>query len=261
MTETILRVLALLAEGDDAPALSPGQKGRYSPYGRQGLLRRAAPPLRLVTVLWCILLSALSRNAVFTTGILAAGLLRLALLPGRSLIRVLQRVLPPLGFSVLILLPGVFLGHPRTMLTISLKVLTSLLLLALMSIDLSWKEVTASLGALHLPQVLILTLDMTIRFLVLMGRLCQSMYEALTLRTVSAGGRRYDRARMEAAGGILGTVFLRSGEMAAEVTEAMECRCFNGTFRTYEKHRLCGADLVCGLLLPLVTAAFFITGR
>ena len=121
MTETILRVLALLAEGDDDPALfPPGLRGRYRPYGRQGLLRRAARPFRLVTGLWCILLSALSSNAVFTTGILAAGLLRLALLPGRSLIRVLHRVLPPLGFSVLILLPGVFLGHPRTMLTISL---------------------------------------------------------------------------------------------------------------------------------------------
>ena len=256
MTETILRVLALLAEGDDDSASTD----QYGQDGRQRLLRRVAPPLRLLTVLCCILLSALSRNAVFTTGILAVSLLRLAFLPGRRLVRVLQRVLPPFLLSVLILLPGVFLGHPRTMLTISLKVLTSLLLLTLMSIDLPWKEVTASLGTLHLPQVLILTLDMTVRFLVLMGRLCQSMYEAVTLRTVSAGGRRYDRARMEAAGGILGTVFLRSGEMAAEVTEAMECRCFNGTFRTYERHRLCRADLVYGLLLPLVAAAFLVTG-
>ena len=147
------------------------------------------------------------------------------------------------------------------MLTISMKVLTTVLILALLNEDLRWQQITASFHALHVPQVFILTLDMTVRFLDLMGRISQAMYEAVTLRTVSSSGKQYDRSRMKAAGGILGTVFLRSEIMAAEVAEAMECRCFDGTFRVYEKHKRGPADYIYALLIPLLLAAFFLTGR
>lgn len=253
MTETILKILSLLSERD-LPGQVPGRE-----QGNR-ILKNVAPALRLLTALWCILLCALSRNAVFVIAVLAVELVRLALLPGQSLLRVLKRVIPPVLFSLLILLPGLFLGHPRTMLTISMKVLTTVLILALLNEDLRWQQITASLHALHLPQMFILTLDMTVRFLDLMGRMSQAMYEAVTLRTVSSSGRQYDRSRMKAAGGILGTVFLRSEIMAVEVAEAMECRCFDGTFRIYEKHRIGPADYLYALLIPLLLAVFIFTG-
>ena len=252
MTETILKILSLLSERD-----LPGQVPGREPGNR--ILKNVAPALRLLTALWCILLCALSRNAVFVIAVLAVELVRLALLPGQSLLRVLKRVIPPVLFSLLILLPGLFLGHPRTMLTISMKVLTTVLILAILNEDLRWQQITASFHALHVPQVFILTLDMTVRFLDLMGRMSQAMYEAVTLRTVSSSGRQYDRSRMKAAGGILGTVFLRSEIMAVEVAEAMECRCFDGTFRIYEKHRIGPADYLYALLIPLLLAVFIFT--
>ncbi len=254
MTESILKILSLLSERD-----LPGQIPDHT--AGKSFLKDTAPALRLFTALWCILLCALSHNAVFVLGVLAVELVRLALLPAKSLLRVLKRVFPPVLFSLLILLPGFFLGHPRTMLTISMKVLTTVLILAILNEDLRWQQITASFHALHVPQVFILTLDMTVRFLDLMGRMSQAMYEAVTLRTVSSRGKQYDRSRMKAAGGILGTVFLRSEIMAAEVAEAMECRCFDGTFRIYEKHKRGPADYIYALLIPLLLATFLLTGR
>lgn len=253
MTESILKLLSLLSDRD-----LPGQV-RANTEGKK-LLPDIAPALRLFTALWCILLCALSHNAVFVLGVLAVELIRLALLPGKSLLRVLKRVVLPVLFSLLILLPGFFLGHPRTMLTVSMKVLTTVLVLAILNEKLRWQQITASFHALHMPQMFILTLDMTVRFLDLMGRMSQAMYEAVTLRTVSSSGKQYDQSRMKAAGGILGTVFLRSEIMAVEVAEAMECRCFDGTFRIYEKRRRGPADYVYALLIPLLLAAFIFTG-
>ena len=42
------------------------------------------------------------------------------------------------------------------------------------------------------------------------------------------------------------------GFTTAEVAEAMECRCFDGTFRIYEKHKRGPADYIYVLLIPLL---------
>ncbi len=252
MTTKIMKILARIADRDAGAVYTAKKK---SP------LQRVSPSLRLLAALWCVLLCAASRNAVFLLIILAVQLLRLAFLPGQSLLRVLGAIVPPVLFSIFIMLPAVFLGHPRTMLTIALKILTSMSVLSLLGESLSWQEITASFQSLHVPQLFVLTLDMTVRFLVVLGRLCQNMSEAVTLRTVSDRGKQYDRARMTAAGGILGSVFLHAGEMSVEVSEAMECRCFDGTFRSFRRERPGPADFVYFLILPALTAVFFYMNR
>ena len=218
---------------------------------------RILPALRLSVVLLCILLCALSRNAVFVTGILAVSLLRLALLPARRVAGVLGRLALPVVFPLLIMLPSVFLGHPRTMLTVTMKVTCTVLLLLLANEEMDWKDMTGAFRSLRIPGIFTMTLDMTMRFLVLLGRHANAMLEAISLRTFSElKGRKRDRARYMAAGGVLGTTFLVSQRLATQTYEAMECRGYDGVYRGYAKHRFGWQDAAYALLIPLVIAAF-----
>ncbi len=225
------------------------------------------PWVRILLAVLTIFLCALSRNAVFTYGVLAVELLHLSLLTTGQVGRVMKRLALPVLFTALITLPAVFLGSPATCLTVTLKVTESVLVLLLMNEDLSWKEITGAFGALHFPDLFVLVLDQTVRFLVLLGRYSDEILEAVTLRMVGGlqeriskedeGRRLSHHARQHNFGGILGTTFLRARRMSAASYEAMECRGFDGTYRTYRKrtfHWYDGAYLGIGAVLIILFA-------
>lgn len=220
---------------------------------------RILPVLRLTVAFSCILLCALSGNAVFVIGVLAVELMRLALMPEDGMRHVLKLLVLPVLFTILMLLPSAFMGHPRTMLTVGLKVLESVLVLAVMNEDLSWKDITEAFHSLHAPQIFVLTLDMTVRYLVILGRYANEIMEAVWLRSASGGA--YRRKRDARVGGVLGTTFLKSQKMAAETAEAMECRGFTGEYRSFSKHRTGVADMLYALLIPLLVLLFLYTER
>ena len=254
MTEQIMKGIARLLDSDTA---SSAQKTQLHPV------------LRLLGVFACILFCALSRNSIFVIGVIAVSLVRIAMLPPRRMAGVLRPVLVPVLLTCLVLLPSVFMGHPRTMLTVALKVFASASTLALLNESVPWKDITGAFAALHMPDIFILTLDMTVRSIVLLGRLCRSMGEAVSLRSFkgpdtardgrSLVRRERDRTRRDAAGGLLGTVFIRSGMLAERTSEAMTCRCFDGTYRLYKKHKWNIWDAAYVLVLMVLAAAFFYT--
>ena len=169
------------------------------------------PWVRILLAVLTIFLCALSRNAVFTYGVLAVELLHLSLLTTGQV------------------------------------------------------EITGAFGALHFPDLFVLVLDQTVRFLVLLGRYSNEIFEAVTLRMVGGlqeriskedeGRRLSHHARQHNFGGILGTTFLRARRMSAASYEAMECRGFDGTYRTYRKrtfHWYDGAYLGIGAVLIIL---------
>ena len=105
-----------------------------------------------------------------------------------------------------------------------MKVLESVLVLTMLNEDVSWKNMTAAMRRFHMPGVFVLTLDMTVRFLYLLGSFSNSVLEAVTLRRV--GDQNWKNA---GTGGILGNTFLKAQEMSQGTGEAMLCRCFDGT--------------------------------
>ncbi|MCI2049344.1 MAG: energy-coupling factor transporter transmembrane protein EcfT [Lachnospiraceae bacterium] len=227
------------------------------PLAAPGL--RIQPVSRLAAAFCCILFCALSRNAVFTGGVLAVLLLRTALLPEDSMRRALGKTVLPVLFTLLITLPAVFTGSPGTMATVTMKVLESVLVLALTGEALTWQETTGALRALHLPGIFVMTLDMTVRGLVILGRYADRVTEAVWLRTV--GGRAQSSVRNAGTGGVLGGTFLHSRRIAAATEEAMECRCFDGEYRDGRKTRLHRADALYLLMIPAMAGLFALCER
>lgn len=177
--------------------------------------------LALLTVLLC----ALSSNAVFTVSIIAAEFVRLSFRSVRVMAHVLKTVALAVLASAVFMLPAVFLGSPASFGTVTMKVMESVLVLTMLNEDVTWKDLTAAMGQLRFPDVFVLTLDMTMRFLYLLGRFSQSVLEAVSLRRV--GEENWKNA---GTGGVLGNTFLKAQEMSRGTGEAMQCRCWNGSY-------------------------------
>lgn len=212
MNLEVLRILSRIARSD---------RRAY-----QSRMNRAQPALRMLMSILVILLSALSRNALFTGSIIAAQLVRLALRDAGTIAACLRPSLTAAAVCVLFLLPSIVLGIGGGSLSIVMKVFASVLTLSLLNEDLSWKEITAALGRCHVPGIFILTLDLTVRFLVILGRYSGGILEAVTLRRV--GERNWRSAQ---TGGVLGITFLKSRQMAQQTSEAMACRCWSGEYK------------------------------
>lgn len=221
----------------------------------------AAPAavFRLTGAIACILLCALSRNAWFTLVVLAVELVRTAMKPPEEIARIFRPVAVAVIFAVIFTLPAVFLGSPGSFGNITMKVAESVLVLSILNEEVSWKDTTGALERFHLPGVVIATLDSTIRFLVILGRFSNQMLEALSLRRV--GSKNWRNA---GTGGILGTTFLKSQQMAQQTSEAMICRGFTGDYR-YRKplrktdRKQTAANLAYCLVFVVLAAGFWYT--
>lgn len=224
----------------------------YEKREKQKTLLNVSPVLRVCTAFLCILLCAFSRNAVYTLTVIGIELLRAAFMNNNSLKHIVRNTVTAVIFSVLITLPAVFMGNPGTLLTISMKVMESVLVLSVMNEILSWKEITGAFESLHFPSLFVFVLDLTVRYLVILGSYANALTEAVTLRSV--GERSWKDSHI---GGILGTTFLKSSQMASANSEAMTCRCFEGTYKIYNKHQFTFQDAVY-LLIPVFLVIMFL---
>ena len=219
-------------------------------------LHWASPAVMLVTVLLLIILMAVSKNMIFSYVVLAEALLASLFLCSKALARSMKTSFSAMLLSVLILLPAALTGAPRTMLTVSIKVFVSVLLLNLVSQTLPFNKITESLKAFHVPDLFIFTLDITIKYIVLLGDVCLNMLTALRLRSVGK-----NKTKGKALSGVLGTTFLKSREMADEMYGAMVCRGFEGDYVKGNSRALSWKDAVTALFLALMVFFFIYTQK
>lgn len=181
--------------------------------------------LKLLLCLALILTTSLARNMIIVYAILAVLLIHMCFLKSDWLIRAFTASITAALLSALILLPSVFLGSPRSMLTVSIKVFTSVGLVGLLAATTEWNRLTACLASFHVPGIFIFTLDITLKYIVILGNISVDLLSAVRLRSV---GRNRDKK--SAVSGVLGVTFLKSRAMAEEMYQAMVCRGFDGEY-------------------------------
>lgn len=208
-------------------------------------------PAKLMLTLLIIILASCSRNMLFTYCMIALVLVKLCMLQGRLLTRVFTAALAAAGLSALVLLPAVFMGSPGTMLTVSLKVFLSVGLLGHLAATTPWNRITEGFRFFLVPDIMIFTFDITLKYIVILGDICLDMLNALKLRSV---GRNRDKS--SSISGILGFAFLKSRHMADEMCGAMACRGFEGEYHRNHKGILKKQDLLVLLFGVLVTGLF-----
>ena len=103
----------------------------------------------------------------------------------------------------------------------------------------------------RLPSIFIFTLDITLKYISVLGEICAAILTSVRLRSV---GKNPQKAK--ALSGVLGISFLKSGEMAEEMHAAMCCRGFVGEYKTQKTSIFRKQDILSLLLMIGVTGIF-----
>lgn len=197
-----------------------------------------SPSLKLCYTFLFILLTACSKNYLFSLIMVAGTILALASYPASAMKQILSGTIGAVLFSIFILLPAVFMGNPQILLTIGTKVFLSVTLIGMLSAGTAWNKLTASLRAFHIPDIFIFTLDITLKYIAVLGEICMEILTSLRLRSIGQ-----NKKKAKAFSGILGISFLKSREMADEMYAAMCCRGFVGEYKTGRKYAFRKQDI------------------
>jgi cobalt/nickel transport system permease protein len=156
----------------------------------------------------------------------------------------------PLAFTVGSWLIGPSLPGLLGALIFISRVAVSVSLAVLLVVTTPWADLLKSLHTLHVPQVFILLLSMTYRYIFLFLRSAVEMFEARKSRMVGWTGGGEQRRWIS---GSVGSLMNRSFKMSNEVYAAMLARGFTGQMRSYNNFRMGRGDWAA--LFLTITAA------
>ena len=243
-----------------------------------GFLQRRDPRVKIIAALTAILAASLT-----------ASLAGLALLYGAALVAAAaSRV--PFGFFVrrvwlgvpffagIVVLPAIFFvpgprvfdlaigpahlapswnGLAGAMVFVS-RVGVSVSLAVLLIVTTPWADVLKSLRALKVPQVFVLVLSMTYRYLFLFLHTANGILLARKSRVV---GRTSGAEQRRWITGTMGNLMSRAFKMSNDVYAAMLARGFDGEVRTYTTYRLRPLDVATLTGAVAIAAAAVLLGR
>ena len=138
------------------------------------------------------------------------------------------------------------------------RVGVSVSLAVLLVLTTPWADVLKSLHSLKVPQVFVLVLSMTYRYIFLFLHTLNGMFEARKSRVVARLGGGEDRRWITRS---MGALMSRSFKMSNDVYAAMLARGFTGQIRTYTTYRMQTADWLALLAACVVAAATLPMGR
>jgi cobalt/nickel transport system permease protein len=210
------------------------------------------PLVKVISVFIVILLVSLTRSPFFLALAGAGLLVVLSLQPGERIAAVLKTSFLVGAFTGVVLLPSAFLGRGSNLVMITAKVLVSVASVKLVSSTVVWNSLSGAFKRLGAPDLFILVLDITLKYITLLGEFALSMLYALKLRSVGKND-----GKTASLSAIAGTMFLKSKEMAEEMYSAMECRGFTGTYRAVGRLRVGSGDLALGGAVAVLVIAYF----
>lgn len=208
--------------------------------------------LRLLGIFVIIILTSLSHNFSFVLLMITLMLIKIATLKAGTIRTLVATILPILLISTLILLPSIFLGNPKTPLTIFGKIFVCTSIVLTLNLTTNFNEITRGLKAFFVPDIIIFTLDLTIKYIFILGETCSKMLTALKTRSIGKNNQK-----SASTSGILGTLFIKAKSSVDETSKAMECRGFNGKYtKQKQKLKLNFNDIFNVLLFIFIAFAF-----
>lgn len=196
-------------------------------------------PLHVLCTLILLVLVSLTRSFIFVMIVNVYLLSILSVTDTDRLVRILKMSFGVTLFTAVIMLPAFLLGNTYSSIMITTKVFATLTAMGLLSHSTKWSALTEALKKFYVPDMFILILDITIKYIYMLGEFSLNMLYALKLRSVGKNHKKY-----ASMAGIAGNLFLQSKEMAEEMYHAMECRGFSGEYHVNNKSRLKWIDFV-----------------
>ncbi|GER90589.1 cobalt ECF transporter T component CbiQ [Dictyobacter vulcani] len=248
-------------------------------HSRQpGLLQALDPRAKLAMFLVVVLAASLSNSLVALPCLYLVLLLlaRLSKVPFDFFIRRVWIGIP--FFAGIVILPSVFVTSGPRLFDIALGALhfgpssasllsgtifiarvgVSVSLAVLLILTTPWSDILKSLRAFHVPQIFVLLLSMTYRYIFLFLHSANGMFEARKSRTV---GRSSGQEQRGWVSGSMSHLMNRSFKMSNDVYAAMAARGFQGEVRSYNAYRMTAQDWLALVLACLLAVLIFCIGR
>ena len=121
-----------------------------------------------------------------------------------------------------------------------------------------WADLLKSLQAVYVPQVFILLLSMTYRYIFLFLHTANGMFEARKSRTV---GRTHGNEHRRWISSSMGYLMNRSFKMSNDVYAAMAARGFTGVIRSYSDYHMTTTDWIALAGSIIIGVAAVVAGR
>jgi cobalt/nickel transport system permease protein len=243
--------------------------------GRPGLFQSLDARVKLWSVLCLLVAVGLSHRLAVIAAIYLAvlALAWVSAVPLDSLVRRVWLALP--FFTGMIALPALLLtpGPPllqlpwgltltrtgaMTALFLLLRVSTSVSLTLLLILTTPWNTVLSALSILRVPDVFVLMLGMTYRYIYLLLHITNDMFLSRKSRVVGSLSVA-DSQKMIAS--VAGTLLSKSLSLSSEVYVAMQSRGFQGRHVTLRPFHMHAKDWAWAFLLSGFAAACIYVGR
>jgi len=193
--------------------------------------KRSMPVLlKLILTLLAILTIAISKESLSLMAIGAVLLLYLATWPGEDIASCLKGAVIAALFTALVMTPAMLMNPAgiRNNLSLVLRVFLSVTCLNIFNHTSQWNHISLAMRKLHIPRIFIFTLDMTLKYIVLLGNLIENLLTSMSLRMVGKNTKKYG-----SLGGVMGVTFVRGNELNQMMYEAMQCRGFTGDYNQF----------------------------
>jgi cobalt/nickel transport system permease protein len=241
-----------------------------------GLLQKLDARVK-VTGIGALIAGAIAVHRLWNLAALFAVALLLALLSRVSLVLLAKRVwLPVLAFTGIIALPALFLVSGSAALTIPfvewritwpgltsaafliLRAETAATFCLLLVLSTRWNHLLRALHFFRTPAVVVLIVEMTYRYVFLLLRTAQDMFESRKTKLVGYL-EPADQRRLAAAN--VGVLLAKSVQFSSEVHKAMLARGFRGEVRLLDDFEMRASDWFQLTAFVAIAVLFTWTGR
>lgn len=219
---------------------------------KEGLIYAINPTLKVIATILCILSIAITRSFIYLF-IFDIYILTTIFLMNKNEAKRIIGVSFVFPFMTLIaLMPSILQGNVYNSLLIIQKMIVTILSVNILSHSTKWSDISKSLKLMFIPDMFIWIMDITIKYILLLGEYSIDLLYALRLRSVGISGSKYDLISK-----IMGNLFLKSYKMSEEMASAMECRGFVGEYTVPAKFKLRKYDYIY-LILNIMLISIFV---
>jgi len=240
-----------------------------------GFFQSLDPRLKIATTLALLIGVSMAHNLwiIVCVYVLALIFARVSAVPADFFIRRVWLAVPlftgVIALPALFLIPGeplvhlpfgLIITHPgaRSVLFLLLRVATSLSLVLLLILTTPWNTVLGALSVLKIPDVFILVLGMTFRYIYLLLHISNDMFLSRKSRVIGKMSGKQERHMLAAIGA---TLLGKSLNMSSEVYLAMVSRGYRGTVVTLKPFRMQGRDWLWAAVFTVISVSVFFLGR
>jgi len=210
------------------------------------------PSIKILCTFLLVLFMSLSKSFMYVLILNVYMLLLLSLLEGQTIKPILFASFLGGFFTSIALIPSILLGNTLNSIMIILKVFATIGMVNILSYTIPWNKITQAFKMFHIPDMFILILDITIKYIIILGNFSLNMFYSLKLRSVGK-----NQNKNSSMSGIIGNMFLISKDMAEEMYSAMECRGFTGEYYINSNFKINFFDMLYLLIHAILILLFF----